>query len=139
MKKQTGAILLEALLAIVVFVMVIFAIVPMLSFLLRRSERSKYEARAALLLQEGQEVAYNVLLDGWGDHPDGTYKRAHGPRRWKLLSSNDGEKNLETRFDRKITISSACRTANGNLFVECNRGTADPNTKVVTTEITWEE
>lgn len=139
MKKNSGAILLEGLLAIVVFSMVIFALVPMLSFLLRRSERSKYEAAAALLLQEGQEVAYSVISSDW-NIATGTYKPAlgqsQGKKQWRLSTGQD--QNLETRFGRKITVANGCRNAKGELQQSCTLG-QDQNTKIVTTEVSWEE
>ena len=141
--RSRGYILLEAILAIAVFAMVVFSVVPMISFLLRRSARSAYETRAAALLQEGMEATYNIHVSNWDAYPiDGTYHPGKSVNnRWILFQGE--QNNLETLFTRSITIKRPCRNnGNGELLQNQDAvctGIRDPNSRIVTTTITWEE
>lgn len=141
--KNKGFIILEAMLAIVVFSMVVFSVVPMISFLLRRTARSKYESRASVLLQEAMESSYNIFVSNWNAYPvDGTYHPGQSAaKKWVLF--NGEQTNLETIFTRSIAIRRACRN-NGNGELLSNQsavcsGIRDSDSRIITTTISWEE
>lgn len=142
MKKDKGYIILEAILAIVVLAMVVLSVVPMLSFLLQRSARARFEPQASLLLQEGIETTYNIFISNWDAYPlDGTYHPAKSSSgKWVLVTGI--ENNLETRFERGVSITKACRDDNGNLLDTpdgvCS-GNRDANSRVVKTTVKWQE
>lgn len=139
MKTKQGSILIEALLAVVVLAMVVLSVVPMLSFLLRRTSQSRYASQAGLLMQEGMEVTYNVLISDWDAYPnDGIYHPGKSSGKWTLFGNH--EENLETLFTRSIEIKKACRV-NGEVVPDepsCP-GSRDPDSKMVTTTISWVE
>jgi len=145
-KIFAGYIVLEALLSIVVLSMVVLSVFPMLSFLLKRSERSRYEARAGVLLQEAMEISYNVLLSGWDSYTEGEYKPALDAvtNRWVLVSGEDT--NLETRFSRSIKISYVCRNLEGGKPIDPEifepnpcPGILDAKSKWIKTTVSWDE
>lgn len=138
MKTKQGSILIEALLAVVVLSMVVLSVVPMLSFLLRRTSQSRFASEAGLLMQEGMEVTYNVLISNWDSYPnDDTYHPGKSSGKWALFQNP--ETNLETIFTRSVEIKKACRV-NGEVVDEptCS-GILDPDSKMVTTTVSWLE
>ncbi len=149
--KKRGSILIEALLSIAIFALIILAVIPMISFLLKRTERSKYEGSAASLLQEGVEVAYNVLLSDWNccSSSDSSYQIiqrgiGNGKTVWGLKIGQDI--GLETRFDRNIFIKYACFDPKYNLVKRdvstnlCPNGSVENlDAKVITAEVVWDE
>jgi Tfp pilus assembly protein PilV len=144
--NKTGAILLEAILGLIVFTMVVLSVIPMISFLLRRTEQSKYEAQAAILLQESLEASYSVLTKDTGNWQRyvGQYEVKRGVTNWVLThSTSDAAEHLQTRFDRKLTIRTACRDNSGVITnmdnPGCDGGTPDRDTKILLVEITWDE
>lgn len=145
-EKYKGYVLLEALLSIVVLSIVVLAIFPMLTFLLRRSERSKYESRAGVLLQEGMEVAYNVLLSGWDSYPQGNYVKAVDLVNNNWLLSKGDQENLEGKFTRRIEITDVCRDpSNDGKPVDSSTysgscpGITDSDSRWVKVVLEWEE
>lgn len=107
-RKSGGYIILEAMLAIVVLSMVVLSVIPMLSFLLRRTSISAYEAQAGLLLQEGVEATYNILISKWNASPtSGEFHPGKGSTgAWVLFPGP--QTNLETRYKRSVIISKNC-------------------------------
>jgi type II secretory pathway pseudopilin PulG len=142
LNKTRGAILLESLLAIVVFTIIIMAIVPMLSFLLRRTDSSRFEVQAAALVQESLEVGYNEFANDWQAYPAGVYHPTRGPHRWRLKEGD--QTSVQTRFNRSLRIQVGCRNAKGELTNLDSNGcndidTRDQNTKILTARVEWEE
>lgn len=140
-KQSRGYLLLETLISIVMLGMIVVAVFPTVSFLVRRSKRSVYDTQASLLLQEGLEVAYNVFFTSstWDAYlTDGrSYKPVHNGA-WSLIEGTDV--GLETRFDRTIVVNQVCRdAASKGEQVICPAGTVDPNSKNVVTTVIWEE
>lgn len=147
MKNKKGSILLEAILATVVLAMIAFSIFPLLSFLLKRTERSKYEPQASTLLSEGMEATYNILISAidWNSYATETnYRLAKtASNKWQLLTGTESD--IETRYTRNISFTKACRDNNGFLVLPQDYvsgacpGTLDINSRVITVNITWKE
>jgi len=136
--ESNGYIILE----VVVFAMVVLSVVPMISFLLRRTAQSRFESRAAALLQEGMEASYNIFMSNWDAYQvDGTYHPGKSvTNKWVLFSGE--QQNLETLFTRSITIKKACRNNNGQLINNQEAvciGIRDSDSRFITTSINWEE
>lgn len=133
-KQQKGYIILEAMLSIVVLSMVVLSVIPMLSFLLRRTSVSAYEAQASLLLQEGMEVTYNIFTSKWDSAPtSGLYHPGKsGVSKWALFTGE--EANLETRFTRVIEIKKECSNSDGQVV-----DSTGAICRQITTKVTWQE
>ena len=138
--RKKGFVILEALLSIVVLSMVVLSVVPMLSYLLKRTARSRYEPQAALLLQEAIEISYNIFISDWNAYPvDGTYHPGKsGSGKWVLFTGT--QNNLETIYTRSIEVKRACRDNDGKLIEGpvCT-GTKDNDSRVITAKVTWDD
>jgi prepilin-type N-terminal cleavage/methylation domain-containing protein len=149
MKKVKGFTLLEVILALVLLSMLATTFLPIMGWLISRSTRSQYDAQAGEVLQEGMEVAYNVLISGWDKDwsrwPMGVYHPAvdtsFEPNVWTLVPGSQSE--VEARFAREIKISPVCREVNtGRRGGEppCPESwQEDANSKLVKTTVKWQE
>jgi type II secretory pathway pseudopilin PulG len=142
MKLKYGYFLIEALLSIVIFAMLILSIFSVISFLQRRVVRSSLEAEAALLLQEGVEIAHSTLLSDWRGYPPSTYFPVFNvsTNAWVLLPGE--ETGLEARFNRKIELKDVCRDAQtGEILTSSSPclGAMDPLSREVVATVSWTE
>lgn len=147
MKKYTkGFFIIEVLIAIVILVMVVVSLYSTISFVLLRTEKTRYGAEAALLAQEGIEVSYNVLLSGWSSYVDGNYYPVPTTSgKWSLESGTGPV--IKTRYNRKIELIKACRsiTSPKGELIELSSPTAvcpgnvDRDSRIIRTTITWQE
>lgn len=133
-----GFLIIEVLLAIVILSMIFLTLFSMLSFLTNRTERSKYDAQASSLLQEGVEVARNSLLLNWNRNPGKYYPLFDvDSSRWTLMPGQEGL--LQGRFTREVVVSSVCRGNPEGVEADCATHAADPQSKAVTVKISWKE
>lgn len=142
MKQNRGFLLLEALLAVVVLSMVVFSLFSMVGFLQRKTTSSSFESRAALLVQEGTEIAHTFLLSNWSI-ADGAYAPVFvaDNNSWELEAGADTE--LESLYTRVIHVSRVCRNPNNGDIIDEGKtscsGVIDPYLRRITTEVEWPE
>ena len=142
---QNGFLIIETLIAIVIFSLVAFSLFSTISFLQIRTQKSRYDAEATALAQEGTEIAHNALFADWGGSPSGQYFPAFNASEedWILLSGK--ETDLETRFTRYIELIDVCRdTVTGEQIVSFEEtnictGEIDDNSRIIKTVISWQE
>ncbi len=142
-----GFMLIEALISVVILSMIAFSVLPIVSFLVRKSERSKYEGRAAIILQEGIEAAYNVLISDWNSYPDSNYSlftdTTYTPVTWELISTDGPDENIDTLFARSLTVRTLCRNISTGInmgFAPCSSDShEDQSTRLIESSVTWEE
>jgi type II secretory pathway pseudopilin PulG len=142
MRGSKGYFLIEALLSIVIFSVLVLSVFSMISFLQRRTTRSGFEEDAALLLQEGMEIAHSVLLANWNGYPPATYFPVFDAdaNSWVLMSGEETE--LQARYDRKIEVRKVCRDTTSGDILETSSpclGEIDPRVREITTTIVWKE
>jgi len=146
MKK--GFTLMEVIVSFGIMTIVVASLLPIVSWLITRSKFLQYDAAASVLLQEGMEISYNMIVTDWtgflATFPDGIYHPAVDaisvPEKWTLVTGS--ETNLETRFERSILISPVCRNDSTGEIVTgvCGSGsTLDGNSRLVTTTVKWLE
>lgn len=141
--KNKGYMVLEALIAILIFGMLVVAIFPSVNFLVARTRRTKENSQASVYLQEGMEATYNILtqdpnpdLSGF---TDGQYHLSQNSstNTWELIGPKfpvDPE-DFDGVFTRTIVIDSVCRDGAGEQKL-CPGG-EDVMSKKVTTTVTW--
>lgn len=145
---KRGFTLIEIIVSFGIMSVVVASLFPIVSWLITRSKFLQYDAAASVLLQEGMEISYNVIVADWNEFlatfPDGTYHPAVDavsiPEKWTLVPGS--ETNLETRFERTISIAPVCRNdSSGELVTgSCGTGsTLDGNSKMITTTVKWKE
>lgn len=135
--KKNGYLLVEIMISMLIFGLLITTIFPIVGFLLKRVHRSSQDYQAKLLMADGMEIAYAVLLSQWdaiGDNTYATFLDTSGPQSfWTLIpSANDV---IEARYNRKISIATVTRDSTSG---DIGPGNIDPTTKKITTQITWE-
>ncbi len=135
---KRGSLFLESLLAISILAIIVVTTLPVLSFLLKRTQKAKYDAQASYLLQEGMEIAYNVFLVSWSYTP-GIYHPETYNNKWVLKTGS--ENGIQARFNRDIQVYQVCRDNQGNI--ESPPGTCtgrvDQDSKLIVTTVNWQE
>ena len=131
-----GYLLLEILIATVIFGFLIASVVPTLGFLLKRVAKTNDDISANLILANGVETTYTVLPRHWGQYPDGTYitsvDTTGSTPVWTLIEGTTDE--LEAKYSRVITLSSVRRNESTGVM---GSGLVDPNSKMITSSVSW--
>ncbi len=143
--KKSGFFIVEVLIAVTVFVSLVLIIFLSTSFIFLKVDKSRYEADASLLVEEGLEVSYNVLLTDWS-LAEGTYWPAISSGKWTLLPEDDPEEGLEAMFSRTLEIFNVCRYPQGNphageimdILGNCT-GIVDEDSKLIKVSVSWVE
>ena len=143
---RRGFLIIEALIALVMLGMIIVTVFPTVNFMLKRSRRTRYDAQASLLLQEGQEVAYHVFANStnWDMYTTGvSYKPVHNGS-WALIQGEDTL--LETRFSRTIIIQPVCREKTSHRQAAVSECTLHPTdyeidgtSRIARTSVSWDD
>ena len=132
-----GYILLEIIIAVLIFGLLYSSALPILGFLVKRVSRSTVDQQANLLVQEGMEIAYSVLMgqwDGISNNTYATYLDTTTPQpQWSLVPAADDF--LQAKYRRTISITTVTRDS---ITGEIGPGTIDPMTKKITTTLEWE-
>jgi len=142
---QKGFLIIETLIAIVIFSLVAFSLFSTISFLQIRTQKSRYDAEASLLLQEGTEITHTIVFSNWEGYLDGVYFPAFDAddESWVLLEGE--ESGIKTRFTRNIRLVSVCRdTITGLQIADYEQsgvcsGEIDANSKIIVTTVDWRE
>lgn len=139
MKKDSGFLIIEVLIAIVILSMVLLTIFSMIRTSQIRAQKTDFNSEMAILSQNGIEIASDNLKNNW-TVPQGTYYPifdSGGSTPTWILTPGD-ETNLETRFTRKIEIKSVCRNSSGDRVDEdpCS-GEIDENSRLVVVTVGW--
>jgi len=91
-----------------------------------------------ILVQNGIEIASDNLKNNWDSVTPGNYKAVfeESENTWKLTPGE--ETDLDSKFTRKIAISSVCRDINGEITQNdpCD-GTIDYDSKIVKVSVDW--
>lgn len=139
MKARRGFFMIEALLSIVIFTVLLLSIFSMISFLQRRTVRSDFESEAALLLEEGMEIANSAVLADWDGYADGDYHPVFDASEGNWILLGDAEDSLEARYSRKITLSKICRGSDGEIGKTTTCAVGDPLTRRIEVKVWWTE
>ncbi len=148
MRLRVGFTIVESLVSMAVLGILVSTVFPTIGWLLTRARVLQHEGQAALILQESIEVPYNVFLEQWSIaysvFPDGDYYPAVDvsgtSNKWTLLAGEQA--NVQTRFFRKITLTSVCRNRETGEIVNGACGgdsEIDPNSKQVSAVVSWTE
>jgi len=143
--NNEGYLLIGALISVVLFVMVTVSLFSPLTYILVRSERSRSDSEASLILQEGIEVAYNVLMSDWKGYGEGEYYPAvaylAGREVWAMMPGR--EDGVRTKYSRWVELEKVCRRPKGSKdageIVSCGEGEVDENSQVVRGVVEWKE
>lgn len=140
MKRNSGFLIIEVLLAIVILSMVFLSIFSTLSFLANKTEKSKFDTQAASLMQEGMEQTRSSILANWKSFSPGEYYPVfnNATKTWTITEGNEGV--LEGRFTRVISLEKVCRNkSDEGTQSNCSIGVEDLQSKIIKVKISWKE
>lgn len=135
-QSSKGYLLLEILIATVIFGVLIASVVPTLGFLMKRVVRTNDDIAAQLILQEGIETAYNVITTHWNAYPDGLYVASvdtTGPSPiWTLVEGSEDK--LQAKYSRTISIEHVLRNETTGKI---GAGIVDSNSRIIVSDVSW--
>jgi type II secretory pathway pseudopilin PulG len=138
-RAKLGFGLIEVLVVAVIVGLVITGLITLANFSLSVSQRLKNNIIATDLATEAIEAAKAVRNENWNGisaltlgspyHP----VKAGSPLNWTLANGNE----VINNFSRQIVVSAVNRDNNDDIVT--SGGTLDPNTKKITTTVSWSE
>lgn len=130
--NKQGFSILEAIIAIALFMLVATAVVGIFVVGSQGSKQGIEYVVAAGYLQEGTEAVRSIRNRDFAEITAGTYGLDTGSGYYEF----DGTSDVLDEYTRTITIEDVERDGSNNIVA--SGGTDDPNTKRVTVNITWE-
>lgn len=146
-RNQRGYLAVEAMMAVVIFVVMVIGLFSAVGFLATRARGAGSDTEAGLIMQEGIEVGYNILMTGWMRFGEGEYFPARstvergGKGEWVLLPGK--ENGVKAKYARWIEIERVCRIPVGEEQAgertNCLGGEIDLNSRLIRSVVEWEE
>ncbi len=138
-KNNSGFLLIEVLLAIVILSLIFVTLFTSLSFLTNRTDRAKFDAEAADLMQQAVEVTRAYMTSNWESVDPGNYKLVFDVVSNRYVPRTGDEPILKGRYTRSIYVSQVCRGA-GGVEEECVVGSSiDEKSKKIEVSLIWTE
>lgn len=131
MGKNSGAVLIELIVSLAVFMIIVAGVFSTLLGSLRDTVDNKSQTEGHFLAQEGIEAVKSIRDNDWLDLADGTHGLTDGSGYWDFqgVSETIGD------YTRSITIEGVNRDVSGDIVT--SGGSLDPRTKKITTTIDW--
>jgi hypothetical protein len=132
---NSGQSVVEVVVAVSIFLIIAGASVITILGSFLSSKLAEGETTASLYAIEGQNAVVSIRNQSWsnlGNLTDGDYGLTETGGIWAFNASSDS---LAGGYDRVTHISSVERNASGDIVD--TGGTIDPNTKKVTTIVSW--
>lgn len=128
--KNDGFSLIEIIMAIAIFAVLagggLTGFIPVLN----QNRQSGEILEANRLAEEGLEAARSIRNRNYNLVSNGTVGVGISNNLWNFVGTSD----VTDKYTRQLIISTASRDAGGTLSLS---GTSDPDTKLVTSKITW--
>lgn len=128
---------MEIIIVIGIISIAIFSLYELVLSSRSLTSRELRHTQALSLAEEGLEAVRNIRDQGWTTNiaslnTSATYYLSLSGSAWGLTTTNPGT--IDGIFTRTITIASVNRDSNSNISAS---GTSDPNTRKVTSTVTW--
>lgn len=131
-QKETGQNLIEVMLALALFLILIGGS-AILAFRYLKTFQAVHDlTEVQSVVKESFEAVQGVVYQNWSSLQDGNYGLSSASGQWQLQSSPD---TIDNKYIRTVTVSSVVRDASCQIIAA--GGTADPDTKLVTVNISW--
>lgn len=138
-----GMTIVEIIVVIAVIVIALFGILELLNLNIKIGERARMEIRAIHFAEEAMEAVRNfrdntdwdtdgigILSTGVDYHPDSSLGK------WQLVS---GSELIASIYTRRIILDLVSRDANDDIEEVYNSANDDPNTRKITTKVSWQD
>lgn len=130
-QSQVGLIIIEIILAMALFVLIASVSAALVIHSFSANRLGEEETKATLLASEGLEATRSIKNQGFSNLVNGVYDVEYSGGFWQFgPTPTPGGK-----YTRTITVSDVYRDEVGEI-VETG-GTLDPNTKKITSQVTW--
>ncbi len=123
--------MVEVILAITIFALFTLGIFNLALDTLQRDSKIELETMANFYVQEGIEVVRNLRDRNFLLLTNGDYGLDLVNGQWQLVTAPE---DVDGFYSRTITIEDVYRDVNGDI---ASMGTFDPNTKKITSEVSW--
>lgn len=138
-KNNKGFLLIEVLLAIVILSLIFVTLFTSLSFLTSRTDRAKFDAEAADLMQQAVEVTRAYMTSNWESVDPGNYRLVFDAVANRYVPKPGDEPILKGRYTRSIYVSQVCRGGAG-VEEECVAGSSvDEKSRKIEVSLLWTE
>lgn len=131
-KITQGQNLLEAILAIAIFLILITGSMMLTLQYLDNVSRAKELLTTKIILEETNASIEGIAANDWASLTDGTFGLIKNNGYWELSGTSDI---IENKYTRSLTISEVQR--NDECTLVENGGTPDPDTKNITVNVNW--
>jgi hypothetical protein len=136
LKKNLGFSVLEAIIGLGIFAIFFTGSLMISSRFLSTHSRSRDFVKVKNITQTSFEAIQSIAYEDWGNMADGTYGLTTSSETWVLQNSPDS---INNKFKRKIEISTVTRKNQKSCnVVDGGSDFEDPETKFVTTTISWD-
>jgi Tfp pilus assembly protein PilV len=129
--NQSGQSLMELLVAMGIFVLIVASTMFLTLDAHLANQEGGQRTRAAAFAQEGIEASKSLASRGWKYLTVGMHGLSAVTNVWQYNGSTDSL----GIFSRSVTVTSVNRDVSGNIVT--SGGTPDPDTKLVTSRVTW--
>lgn len=131
-KKENGQNLIEVLLALALFLILIGGSAILAFRYLNTFQAAKDLTQIQSVTKESFEAIQSLAYNNWASLQNGSYGLNPTSGQWQLQALPD---TVDNRYTRTVTISSVSRDASCQIVTQ--GGTADPDTKLVTVNLSW--
>ncbi|MEK7147820.1 MAG: hypothetical protein AAB758_00825 [Patescibacteria group bacterium] len=135
--RTQGSSLVEALVAVSIFLVVVISVTSVSSFLIKNSLETLAKVQAAYLTEEGLEVMRLFRDVSWSNNiaslvSGDPFSLTFDGEGWDIVSVSAP---VDGTFSRTLMLGDVYRDGSGNIVA--SGGTLDPNTKKITSTISW--
>lgn len=131
---EKGQNLIEALLALAVFFIFISGSLILIFRHFDTFEKAEDLAKVQTIVGQSFEAVQGISYNSWSNLADGTYGLNSSSGSWQFQASPDL---IDNKYTRTVTVAPVRRDL--NCAITTGDGTADPDTKLVTVNITWQD
>lgn len=133
-RDEKGQNLIETLLALALFFVFISGSLILIFRHLDTFEKAEDLEKAQTIAGQSFEAVQGISYNGWSNLANGTYGLSSSSGSWHFQPSPDV---IDNKYTRTITVAAVNRDVNCDITT--SGGTADPDTKLVTTSVTWQD
>jgi len=133
MHKIRGQMVIEVIVAVSIFAIIASSSVMAIVGSLSTARLAEEESQATFLATEGLEAVKSIRNQGWGYLTAGIYGLSKTSGVWAFSGNSDTDPSM--KFTRVISITDVGRDGNGNILG--TGGTVDPETKKITSTVSW--
>ena len=128
-----GQMVIEIIVAVSIFAIIAATSIVVIVGSLSTARLAEEESQATFIATEGLEAVKSIRNQGWVNLANGSYGIASVSGAWVFSGSSDLDPS--GKYTRVTSVISVSRDGSGNIVT--SGGTVDPETKKVTSTVSW--